>query len=126
MPAGGAIEADEVGVKYSRGIGVLHPMRIAILVGLGVLGFVVVILGVLVGGNWLLARFRKPKPSSKESIGRNRERLLNPRWAELREHFGQAIPEPLRNLYKQTTLVTTKDVVFREKGGKEWHVAEFY
>ena len=40
-------------------------------------------------------------------------------------HFGLAIPEPLKNLYEQTTLLTTQNVVFREKGGKEWQVAEF-
>jgi len=100
-------------------------MQTAILVGLGVLAFFVVILTVLIGGNWLLARFRKPKPPTEESIRRYRERLLNSRWDELQVHFGLAIPEPLKNLYKQTTLLTTQNVVFREKGGKEWHVAEF-
>jgi hypothetical protein len=101
-------------------------MQTALLVGLGVLTFFVVILTVLIGGNWLLARFRKPRPPSKESIRRYRERLLNPRWDELQMHFGLAIPEGLKNLYKQTTLLTTQNVVFRGNGGKEWHVAEFY
>ena len=101
-------------------------MQTAIVVALGVLGFFVVILAVFIAGNWLLARFRKPKPPSEQSILRYRERLLNPRWDELEEHFGQTIPEPLKNLYEQTTLLTRQDVVFRESASKEWHVAEFY
>jgi hypothetical protein len=73
----------------------------------------------------LLARFR-PKPSSKESLQRYRERLRNPRWDELQEHFGQILPEPLKSLYRETALITKRDVVFRESSGKEWHVAAFY
>src|ERR1700675_2252726 len=60
------------------------------------------------GRNWLLARFRKPKAPTEESIRRYRERLLNSRWDELQEHFGLAIPEPLKNLYKQTTLLSKR------------------
>src|SRR6266481_2525504 len=101
-------------------------MQTAILVGLGVLAFFVVVLTVLIGGNWLLARFRKPKPPSEESIRKYQERLLSPRWDELQEHFGLAIPQPIKDLYKQTTLLTAQNTVFREKGGKEWHVAGFY
>ncbi|SRR5579871_1306281 len=101
-------------------------MQLAILVGFGVLAFFAVILTVYIGGNLLLPRFRKPQPPKEESIRRYRERLLNPRWDELQEHFGLAIPEPLKNLYKQTALLTTQNVVFRQNGGKEWHVAEFY
>jgi hypothetical protein len=101
-------------------------MQIAGVIVLGVLAFFVVILVIYIGGNWLLARFRKPKPPSKESIQRYRERLLNPRWDELQEHFGQTLPEPLKSLYGQTALITRQDVVFRESAGKEWHVAGFY
>jgi SMI1 / KNR4 family (SUKH-1) len=106
---------------------VLPPtMQMAILVGLGVLAFFIIILTVYIGGNWLLARFRKPKPPSEESIRRYRERLLNPRWDELQEHFGLTIPQTMKDFYKQTTLLTTQNVVFREANGKEWHVAGFY
>ena len=101
-------------------------MQTAVAVGLGVLAFYVAILTVHIGGNWLLARFRKPKTPSEESIRRYRERLLSPRWDELQKHFGLAIPEPIKSLYKQMTLLTAQNVVFREKGGKECHVAEFY
>ncbi|HMI51245.1 MAG TPA: hypothetical protein VK525_07020 [Candidatus Saccharimonadales bacterium] len=81
-------------------------MQSAILVGLGVLAFFVVILAVLIGGNWLLARFRKPKLPTEESIRRYRERLLNSRWDELRVHFGLAIPGPLKKLYEHTALLS--------------------
>lgn len=101
-------------------------MQMALVIVLGVLAFFAAILVIYIGGNWLLARFRKSKPRSEESIQRYRERLLNPRWDELREYFGQTLPEPLKNLYGQTALITTQDVVFRESDGKEWHVAEFY
>jgi hypothetical protein len=104
----------------------LGIMQMAIVIVLGVLAFFVAILAIYIGGNWLLALFRKPKPRSEESIQRYRERLLNPRWDELQERFGQTLPEPLKNLYRQTALVTRQDVVFRERAGKEWHVAEFY
>ena len=101
-------------------------MQMVIIVGLGVLAFFVVILTLQIGGNSLLARFRKPKPPSEESIRRYKERLLNPRWDELQEHFGLAMPEPLKDLYKQTTLLTMQNLVFRETNGKEWQVAAFY
>ncbi len=101
-------------------------IQMAIVIALGALAFFVAILVIYIGGNWLLARFRKPKPPSEESIQNYRERLLNPRWNELQEHFGQTLPEPLKNLYGQTALITRRDVVFRESAGKEWHVAEFY
>lgn len=101
-------------------------MRIAIVIVLGVLAFFVAIVFLYIGGNWLLGRFRKPKPPSEESIQRYRERLLNPHWDELQEHFGQTLPGALMNLYGQTALITRRDVVFREGLGKEWHVAEFY
>jgi hypothetical protein len=96
-------------------------MQMVIVVGLGVLIFLVGILAAYIGGNLLLARFRKPKPPTEESIRRFRERLLNPRWDELQEHFGLPIPGPLKNLYEQTTLLTMQDLVFYEKRGKEWH-----
>jgi hypothetical protein len=60
------------------------------------------------GRNWLLARFRKPKARTEESIRRYRKRLLNSRWDELQVHFGLAIPEPLKSLYKQTTLLSKR------------------
>jgi hypothetical protein len=101
-------------------------MQMAMVIVVGVLAFFAAILVIYIGGNWLIARFRKPKPPSKESIQRYRERLLNPHWDELQEHFGQALPEPLKNLYGQTALITRQDVVFRETAGKEWHVAGFY
>ena len=100
-------------------------MQMAIVIVLGVLAFFVAILVIYIGGNWLLARFRKPKRPSAESIRRYRERLLNPRWDELQKHFGHTLPEPLKNLYEQTALITRQDMVFRESAGKEWHVAEF-
>jgi hypothetical protein len=54
-----------------------------------------------------------------------RERLRNPRWKELEEHFGTAIPEAIKNLYQQTGLLIERDVIFREKNDREWHIAEF-
>ena len=101
-------------------------MQTAIRVGLGLLAFFIALLTVLIGGNWLLARFRKPRPPSEESIRRYRERLLNPRWEELQEHFGVAIPQAIKDLYKRTTLLTAQNVIFRETGGREWQVAGFY
>jgi hypothetical protein len=101
-------------------------MQMAILIVLGVLAFFVAISVIYIGGNCPPARFRTSKPPSEESIQRYRKRLLNPRWDELQEHFGQTIPEPLKGLYGQTALITGQDVVFRESAGKEWHVAKFY
>jgi hypothetical protein len=104
----------------------LGIMQMAIVIVLGVLAFFVALLVLYIGGNSLLARFNKPRPPSKESVRRYRTRLLNPRWDELQEHFGQPLPEPLKSLYGQTELITRQDLVFRESAGKEWHVAGFY
>lgn len=73
-----------------------------------------------------MARFRKPKPPSEESIRRYRERLLNPRWDELREYFGLPMPEALKDLYRQTALLTMQNLVLHERSDKEWQVAAFY
>ena len=72
-----------------------------------------------------MARFRKRKPPSEESIRIHRERLLNPCWDDLQEYFGTPIPEPLKRLYLRTELLTECDVVFRDQDGREWHLAEF-
>ncbi len=101
-------------------------MQTAIMVALAVLAFFGATIAVFIGGNWLLARFRKRQQPPNEAIQRYRRRLLNPRWDELQEHVGQTVPDPLRKLYKQTALISRQDLVFRERTGKEWHVAEFY
>jgi len=94
-------------------------------IALGVALFLAFISTVLIGGNWLLARFKKSKPRSEESIRRYRERLLNPCWDDLQEYFGMAIPPPIKELYRRTNLLTELDIVFRDQNGREWHVAAF-
>jgi hypothetical protein len=101
-------------------------MHTAIILALAVLAFFVAVLLMYVGGNWLTARFRKPKPPPRESIERYLQRLLNPRWDELRDYFGQTVPRPLANLYDQKELIIRHDVIFSETPNKEWHVAGFY
>jgi len=100
-------------------------MQMILMVALGVILLVAFILTVLIGGNWLLARFRKPKPPSEEAVRRYRERLLNPCWGDLQGYFGMTIPEPLKELYQRTELITAHDIVFRDQNDREWHVAEF-
>ena len=100
-------------------------MQMILMVALGVTLFLIFILTVLIGGNSLLARFRKAKPPSEESIRKYRERLQNPSWGDLQKYFGMPIPEPIRELYRRTELLTEHDVVFRAQNDREWYVAEF-
>ena len=101
-------------------------MQLILIVVLGGFVFLIVIFGLLIGGNWLLAHFRRPRSPSTRSLQTYRERLRNPRWKELEEHFGTAIPEAIKNLYQQTGLLIERDVIFREKNDREWHIAEFF
>jgi len=100
-------------------------MKIFLIVVIGVLGFFIVILAVYAGGNWLLWRLKKPKPPSEESIRRYRERLLNPRWAEIEELTGATVPECIKQLYMQTELICQREICFSQKEGKTYDVAEF-
>jgi hypothetical protein len=100
-------------------------MQMFLMVVLGVFAFFVFILIVFVGGNWLLSLLRKPKLPSEESVRRYRERLLNPRWEELEERFGQAIPARIKNLYTRTELISRRDIHLRNENGKTYHIAEF-
>jgi len=103
----------------------MSTMHMLFVIALGVLAFFAVILTVLIGGNRLLWLLRRHKPRSEDYVRETRERLLNPRWGELENHYGQPLPMPVKNLYKQTALLTQQDIVFRDGNGKEWHVAEF-
>jgi hypothetical protein len=47
-------------------------MKIFLIAVIGALGFLVVILAIYAGGNWLLWRLKKAKPPSEESISRYR------------------------------------------------------
>src|SRR5215813_4553196 len=98
-------------------------MFVAVL--LGVFGFIVLILAIYVGGNWLLGLLRKPKPRSKESAGRYQERLLNPRWDELEKHFNQAIPGRIKHFYTQTEIVSRRDLRISNASGASYHIAQF-
>lgn len=100
-------------------------MQIFLLVVVGVLGFFAVILGIYAGGNWLLWHLKKPKPPSEESVRRYSERLLNPRWEELEDHFGRAIPDAIKNLYARTELIKRRDFEITNESGKSYEIAEF-
>jgi hypothetical protein len=73
----------------------------------------------------LIAFFRKPKAPSEEALRRHRERLLNPPWIDLQEHFGLEIPGPIKNFYAQTEILMKRDIVFHSQNGREWKVADF-
>jgi hypothetical protein len=103
----------------------LSAMNMLLVIVLGVLAFFALILTVLIGGNWLSWFFRRPKPRLEDSVRETRERLLNPRWDELEDHYGHPLPLPIKNLYKRAELLTQQDIAFRDGKGREWHVAEF-
>jgi len=92
---------------------------------LGALGFIVLILAIYGGGNWLLGHLRRPKPPSEDSALRYKERLLNPRWNELEEHFNQAIPGRIKHFYLQTELVNRRDLRVSNPNGTSYHIAQF-
>jgi cell division septal protein FtsQ len=98
-------------------------MKIFLIAVMGAFGFLVVILAIYAGGNWLLSRLKKPKPPS--SISRYRERLLNPRWEELENHFGQSIPEQIKKLYARTEFISRRDIQLTNENGKPYEIAEF-
>jgi len=100
-------------------------MQTFLLAILGAFGFIVFLLAVYVVGNWLAARFRKPRSHSAEYTLTYNQRLRNPKWAELEEHFGRAIPEAIKNLYSESELLNRRDILFRGENGTEWRVAEF-
>lgn len=100
-------------------------MSVWLIVVVGVMAFFVFILIVLVGGNWLLSLFRKPKPLSDESVRSYRERLLNPRWPEVEEQIGHAVPSRVKQLYEQTELICQSKICFSSKEGKTYDIAQF-
>jgi hypothetical protein len=99
-------------------------MQIFLIVVMGVLGFLAVILIVYAGENWLLRHLKKPKPLSEESVRGYRQRLLNPRWDELEQHFNQAIPKRIKDLYARTEIITRQDIEVSNGEGTH-HIAEF-
>jgi len=94
-------------------------------VAIGVLGFLVVILAIYVGGNWLLWHLKKPKAPSDESVRRYTERLLNLRWEESEDYFGQPIPNAIKNLYARTELIKRRNFQITNESGKSYEIAEF-
>ncbi len=97
------------------------PMAFSVVAGL--LVFFCLILALYIGGNRLRWRFRKPQALSEDSMLKFRDRLLHPQWDELEDYYGQPIPQPIKNLYKQTELLIQTNIAFRN--GREWGVAEF-
>ncbi len=87
-------------------------MQVILISAVGAVCFFVIILAIYAGGNWLIAFFRKPKAPSEETLRRHRERLLNPQWIDLQEHFDLEIPEPIKNFYAQTEMLMKRDIVF--------------
>jgi hypothetical protein len=100
-------------------------LQMFLAVVLGVFGFIVLILAVYVGGNWLLGHLGKPKPYSEEAARRYKERLLNPCWKELEEYFNQAIPERIKHFYTQTEIINRRDLRVTNANGASYHIAQF-
>lgn len=100
-------------------------MKILLIAALGALAFIVFVLIVFAVGNWFVSLLRKPRVPSEESVRRYRERLLNPRWAELQEHFNQSIPERIKTLYAQTEIISRRDIHVTNENGASYHIAEF-
>ena len=68
---------------------------------------------------------RKPEPVSEESVRRYRQRLRNPQWKELEQHFNQAIPKAIKGLYERTEIIARKDIEVSNGEGATYHIAEF-
>jgi hypothetical protein len=100
-------------------------VQLFLIVVLGSIGFVVAISTVYIGGNWLLSRLRKPKPSSEQSAHRYRERLVNPRWEQLEEYFNQPIPERIKQFYTQAETISRRDIRVSSASGTVYHIAQF-
>jgi SMI1 / KNR4 family (SUKH-1) len=100
-------------------------MKISLIAVLGGIGFIILILAVLVGGNWLLLRLKKTKLPSADSLRRYRERLLNPRWDELEEQLGQSIPERIKQFYRNTDTIKRHDIRVTSENGATYHIARF-
>ena len=100
-------------------------MQIFFIAVLGGIGFIVLILAVYVGGNWLLLHLRKPKSPSEESLRRYRQRLLNPRWEELEGYLGQSIPERIKQFYMSKEIINRRDIRVSNAKGTTYHIAQF-
>ena len=100
-------------------------MSTAVIVAAGVFAFFTIIVVILVGGNALLWRLKRPKPPSEDSIRRRQERLLRPKWDEIEKCFGQSIPSSIKELYKQIELISQTNIVFRDRSGHEWEISQF-
>ena len=100
-------------------------MQISLIAVLGGIGFVVLIVAVYVGGNWLLPRLKKPRLPSAESLRKYRERLLNPRWEELEEYLGQSIPDRIKRFYTNTEVIIRRNIRISNAKGATYHIAQF-
>jgi hypothetical protein len=70
--------------------------------------------------------FEEAKTPSEESVRRDTERLLNPRWEELEDYFGQPIPNAIKNLYARTELIKRRDFQITNESGKSYEIDDVH
>ncbi len=85
------------------------------------------LIGIVIGGRWLLRRLlgASPEEQAREAARRTRARLLAPQWPELEERYRRTIPKIIKDFYSDQELITLREVVLRRSDGKEWRIAEF-
>ncbi|MGE5113991.1 MAG: hypothetical protein ACM3JB_24285 [Acidobacteriaceae bacterium] len=85
------------------------------------------VLGIVIGGMWLLRRLlgKSPEEQSAEASRLERARLLRPQWPDLQDHFHTPIPKIVQDIYADETLITMQDLQVRGADGKEWKIAKF-
>jgi hypothetical protein len=72
----------------------------------------------LAGDHWQILEYVR-------ELRRYRERLLNPRWAELEAYFNRSIPERIKHFYTRTEIISRNDVRVSNAKGETYHIAQF-
>src|SRR5262245_1247965 len=83
----------------------------------------VLAVSVAVGMLWLMNRLLVGRPMTTEQLAEQerqiRERLLQPKWDELCAHFGQSMPQSLRDLYSNRGLVIRTNFFVQPPGSHD-------
>ena len=85
------------------------------------------VLGIVIGGMWLLRKLlgKSPEEQSAEASRLERARLLRPQWPDLQDRFQKPIPRIVQDIYSDHQLMTMVDVEVNGAEGKAWKLAKF-
>jgi hypothetical protein len=85
------------------------------------------LVGIAFAGRWLMRKLLglSPEEQALEAEKRGRERLLSPKWEQLRQHHRRPLPGIIQKLYADQEVISLRDVVLRRTDGRKWSIREF-